>query len=205
MSAAGRRRVVLATRNSHKVGELRRILADVGVSGIDLVSLADFSDVPDVAETGQTFAENAVLKATAVAVATQLCAIADDSGLSVDALSGMPGVISARWAGRHGDDTANLALVLGQLADVPDDRRAAAFVCAAAMALPSGGVVVEEGQVRGRLATEPRGTNGFGYDPIFVPDGDTRTMAELPPGDKDAISHRGRAFRALIPHLLKLA
>ncbi|MET0916073.1 MAG: RdgB/HAM1 family non-canonical purine NTP pyrophosphatase [Jiangellaceae bacterium] len=205
MSAAGRRRVVLATRNPHKVGELRRILADVGVSGIDLVSLADFSDVPDVAETGQTFAENAVLKATAVAVATQLCAIADDSGLSVDALSGMPGVLSARWAGRHGDDTANLALVLGQLADVPDDRRAAAFVCVAAMALPSGSVVVEEGQVRGRLATEPRGTNGFGYDPIFVPDGDTRTMAELPPGDKDAISHRGRAFRALIPHLLKLA
>ena len=205
MSAAGRGRVVLATRNPHKVGELRRILADVGVSGIDLVSLADFSDVPDVAETGQTFAENAVLKATAVAVATKLCAIADDSGLSVDALSGMPGVLSARWAGRHGDDTANLALVLGQLAEVPDDRRTAAFVCAAAMALPSGSVVVEEGQVRGRLATEPRGTNGFGYDPIFVPDGNTRTMAELPPGAKDAISHRGRAFRALIPHLLKLA
>ena len=205
MSAAGRPRVVLATRNPHKVGELRRILADVGVSGIDLVSLADLSDVPDVAETGQTFAENAVLKATAVAVATKLCAIADDSGLSVDALGGMPGVLSARWAGRHGDDTANLALVLGQLADVPDDRRTAAFVCAASMALPTGSVVVEEGQVRGRLATEPRGTNGFGYDPIFVPDGDTRTMAELPPGDKDAISHRGRAFRALIPHLLKLA
>ena len=204
MSPAGRRRVMLATRNPHKVGELRRILADVGVAGIDLVSLADRPDVPEVAETGLTYTENAVLKATAVADATGLSAIADDSGLSVDILGGMPGVLSARWAGRHGDDTANLTLLLLQLADVPDDRRTAAFVCAAALALPSGQVVVEEGRVRGRLIREPRGTNGFGYDPIFIPDGDIRTTAEMPAADKDAISHRGRAFRALAPHLLAL-
>jgi XTP/dITP diphosphohydrolase len=205
MSAAGRRRVMLATRNPDKVGELRRILADVGVAGIDLVSLADRPDVPEVAETGLTYTENAVLKATAVADATGLSAIADDSGLSVDILGGMPGVLSARWAGRHGDDMANLSLLLLQLADVPDDRRAAAFVCAAALALPSGQVVVEEGRVGGRLIREPRGTNGFGYDPIFIPDGDTRTTAEMSAADKDAISHRGRAFRALAPHLLTLA
>ena len=204
MSPAGRRRVMLATRNPHKVGELRRILADVGVAGIDLVSLADRPDVPEVAETGLTYTENAVLKATAVADATGLSAIADDSGLSVDILGGMPGVLSARWAGRHGDDTANLTLLLLQLADVPDDRRTAAFVCAAALAMPSGQVVVEEGRVGGRLIREPRGTNGFGYDPIFIPDGDIRTTAEMPTADKDAISHRGRAFRALAPHLLAL-
>ena len=168
------------------------------------MSLADRPDVPEVAETGLTYTENAVLKATAVADATGLSAIADDSGLSVDILGGMPGVLSARWAGRHGDDTANLTLLLLQLADVPDDRRTAAFVCAAALARPSGQVVVEEGRVRGRLIREPRGTNGFGYDPIFIPDGDIRTTAEMPAADKDAISHRGRAFRALAPHLLAL-
>jgi XTP/dITP diphosphohydrolase len=203
MSSDGRRRVVLATRNPHKVTELRRILNAAGVTGVDLMS-ADDLEVPDVPETGLTFAENAVLKATAVAAATGLPAIADDSGLSVDALGGMPGVLSARWSGRHGDDTANLALVLGQLADVPDDRRTAAFVCAAALAVPGRPVIVEEGIVRGRLTREPRGTNGFGYDPIFVPEGETRTTAELPSAEKDAISHRGRAFRALAPHLREL-
>jgi XTP/dITP diphosphohydrolase len=198
------RRVVLATRNPHKLDEVRRILVDAGVAESSLVSLTDFPDVPDVAETGSTFAENAVLKANAVAAATGLPAVADDSGLSVDALGGMPGVLSARWAGQHGDDGANLALVLGQLADVPDDRRSAAFVCAAAIAVPGGPVIVEEGLVHGRVIREPRGTNGFGYDPIFVPDGETRTTAELPSADKDAISHRGRAFRALAQHLRKL-
>jgi XTP/dITP diphosphohydrolase len=203
MSSDGRRRVVLATRNPHKVTEVRRILTAAGVTGIDLMS-ADDLDVPDVPETGVTFAENAVLKATAVAAASGLPAIADDSGLTVDALGGMPGVLSARWSGRHGDDAANLALVLGQLADVPVDRRTAAFVCAAALAVPGGPVIVEEGVVRGRLAREPRGTNGFGYDPIFVPEGETRTTAELPSAEKDAISHRGRAFRALASHLREL-
>jgi XTP/dITP diphosphohydrolase len=204
MSSHTPSRIVLATRNPHKVRELRSILADAGVAGVDLVSLVDIPDAPHVAETGLTFVENAVLKATAIAAATGLAAIADDSGLSVDVLGGMPGVFSARWAGRHGDDLANLELLLGQLADVTDGRRTATFVCAAALAVPDRPVIVEEGRVSGRLIREPRGTNGFGYDPIFVPDGETRTTAELPSADKDAISHRGRAFRALAPHVHKL-
>jgi XTP/dITP diphosphohydrolase len=204
MNAYDRRRIVLATRNPYKIEELRRILASAGVEGIDLVSLVDIPDAPEVAETGLTFVENAVLKGAAIAAATELPAIADDSGLSVDALGGMPGVFSARWAGRHGDDSANLELLLGQLGDVSDDRRTATFVCAAALAVPGRPVIVEEGRVSGRLIREPRGTNGFGYDPIFVPDGETRTTAELPSADKDAISHRGRALRALAAHVRKL-
>jgi XTP/dITP diphosphohydrolase len=196
--------VVLATRNPHKLAELRRILVAAGVS-VDLVSVDRFPDVSDVIETGLTFAENAMLKATATATATRLPAIADDSGLAVDALNGMPGVFSARWAGRHGDDAANLELLLRQVADVPDPRRGAAFVCAAALATPSGRTVVEQGRLTGRLAHEPHGTNGFGYDPIFVPDGQTRTTAEMSPAEKDAVSHRGRAFRALAPHLQSIA
>lgn len=192
--------VVLATRNPHKLDEIRRILAAADAN-VDLVSVARFPDVADVVETGLTFAENAVLKATATAAATGLSALADDSGLSVDALNGMPGIYSARWAGRHGDDPANLELLLRQVADVPDARRGAAFVCVAALATPSGRTVVEEGRLAGRLAHEPRGSNGFGYDPVFVPDGETRTTAEMSPAEKDAVSHRGRAFRALAPHL----
>lgn len=195
-------RVVLATRNQHKVDELRRILSAYDV---DLVSLAAFPAVCDVAETGATFADNALLKARAVAAATGLVAVADDSGLAVDALNGMPGVLSARWAGRHGDDVANLRLVLAQIADVPDERRGAAFVCAAAVVAPDGREVVVEDRVEGRLVREPRGSNGFGYDPIFVPAGETRTTAEMSPADKDAISHRGKAFRSLAPHLASLA
>jgi XTP/dITP diphosphohydrolase len=196
--------VVLATRNPHKLAELDRILVAAGVS-VDLVSVDRFRNVSDVIETGLTFAENALLKATATATATRLPAIADDSGLAVDALNGMPGVFSARWAGRHGDDAANLELLLRQVADVPDPRRGAAFVCAAALATPSGRTVVEQGRLTGRLAHEPHGTNGFGYDPIFVPDGQTRTTAEMSPAEKDAVSHRGRAFRALAPHLQSIA
>jgi XTP/dITP diphosphohydrolase len=194
-------RVVLATRNRHKVEELARILAPYAV---ELVSLADFPDVADVAETGATFADNALLKAHAVAVATGLVAVADDSGLAVDAMNGMPGVLSARWAGRHGDDAANLQLVLGQLADVPEGRRGAAFVCAAAAATPDGRDVVVEGRLAGTLTREPRGCNGFGYDPIFVPLGEDRTTAEMAPEEKDAISHRGIAFRELAPRLAHL-
>jgi XTP/dITP diphosphohydrolase len=194
-------RVVLATRNPHKLDELARILAPYAV---DLVSLAEWPDAPDVAETGATFADNALLKARAAAAATGLVAVADDSGLAVDALAGMPGVLSARWSGRHGDDAANLDLVLAQIADVPDERRGAAFVCAAAAVAPSGAEVVVAGEVRGRLLRARRGTGGFGYDPIFVPDGETRTTAEMPPADKDAISHRGRAFRELAPRLAAL-
>jgi XTP/dITP diphosphohydrolase len=190
--------VVLATRNTGKIVELRRILSDYD---IDLVGLEEFPDVPDVAETGDTFVANARLKAHAVSQATGLLAVADDSGLAVDALNGMPGVLSARWSGRHGDDVANLDLVLAQLSDVPAERRGAAFICAAVAATPDGREVVAEGRIDGALITEPRGSNGFGYDPIFVPSGETRTTAEMPAAEKDAISHRGKAFRALAPQL----
>jgi XTP/dITP diphosphohydrolase len=194
-------RVVLATRNAHKVEEVRRILATYDVV---LVSLGEFADVPDVAETGATFADNALLKAAAVSSATGLPAVADDSGLAVAALNGMPGVLSARWCGRHGDDAANLRLVLDQVADVPDERRGAAFVCAAAAVTPAGERLVVEGRVEGVVVREPRGSNGFGYDPIFVPVGEQRTTAEMSAEEKDAISHRGKAFRTLAPRLADL-
>lgn len=207
--AAAGHRLVLATRNPHKVLELRRILAEAGLPGIDLVGVEAFDgvdgvEVPDVAETGVTFAENALLKAHAVAQATGVPAIADDSGLCVDVLGGAPGVFSARWSGRHGDDTANLQLLLAQLADVADPHRAAHFACAAVLATPDRQEWVVEGRMAGRLVGAPRGTNGFGYDPIFVPDGETRTSAELSADEKDAISHRGRAFRALVPLVQQL-
>lgn len=193
-------RLVLATRNPGKINELERILAESGLD-VELVGVTAFPDVADVVETGTTFAENALLKAAAVAGATGLPAVADDSGLCVDVLGGMPGVFSARWAGRHGDDEANLKLVLAQLADVPDDRRAGHFACAAALAYPGGHPYVVEGRLDGVVLRSPRGSGGFGYDPIFVPEADTRTTAELSPGEKDAISHRGRAFRALAPYV----
>lgn len=195
--------VVLATRNAHKVRELRRILDGAGM-GVEIADMTAYPDVPDVVESGATFAENALLKARAVASATGLVSVADDSGICVDALNGMPGVLSARWAGGHGDDAANLRLLLDQVSDVPDERRAAAFACVAAAVAPDGREEVVEGLLRGRLARAPRGGGGFGYDPIFVPDGDTRTTAELDPDEKDAISHRGRAFRALAPVLQQL-
>lgn len=197
------RRVVLATRNAHKVDELRRILGDAGLD-VELVGMDAYPDVPDVAETGTTFAENALLKAHAIAAATGLPAVADDSGLCVDVLGGAPGVFSARWSGRHGDDAANLDLLLAQVGDVPDDRRGAHFTCAAALALPDGVERVVEGRLTGTLIRARRGTNGFGYDPVFVPDGEERTTAEMEPEEKDAISHRGRAFRGLVPHLADL-
>lgn len=201
--SAGLRRVVLATRNAKKVPEIRRILAEAGAD-VDLVAVTEFDGVSDVVETGLTFAENALLKATTVAAATRLPAIADDSGICVDALNGMPGVFSGRWSGRHGDDEANLSLLLAQLNDVPDTRRAAAFVCAAALATPDGHEVVEEGRLPGHLLRDRRGAGGFGYDPIFVPEGDTRTTAEMSAVEKNAISHRGRAFTALARHLRQL-
>jgi XTP/dITP diphosphohydrolase len=194
----GRPRLVLATANQHKLVELTRIL-EAGRVEVELAGLGEFPGAPEVAETGATFDENALLKARAIAEFTGLPAVADDSGLCVDALNGMPGVLSARWSGRHGDDEANLRLVLAQVSDVPDGRRGAQFVCAAALALPSGKEHVSEGTVEGRLIREPRGANGFGYDPIFVPDGKDVTTAEMDPAAKDAISHRGRALRALAP------
>jgi XTP/dITP diphosphohydrolase len=185
-------KLVLATRNQGKIAELRRIL-----DGIDVVGLEDFPDAPDVPETELTFQGNALLKARAIAAHTGLPAVADDSGLCVDALNGMPGVFSARWSGRHGDDEANLDLLLGQLSEVAPEHRGARFVCVAAIAWPSGEEDAVEGRMEGSVIDARRGTNGFGYDPIFVPEGESRTTAEMPPAEKDAISHRGKAFKAL--------
>ena len=185
-------RLLLATRNPGKLVELQRML-----TAFDVVGLADVPQFPEAPETGATFAENALAKARDAAAATGLPSVADDSGLAVDALNGMPGVLSARWSGRHGDDRANLELLLAQVGDVPDERRGAAFVCAAALVVPGGPETVVHGSWTGRLTRAPRGTNGFGYDPIFVPEGETRTTAEMSPAEKDAISHRGKAFRRL--------
>jgi XTP/dITP diphosphohydrolase len=198
------RRLVLATRNAGKVAELRRILAPE--LDVELVGLEGFPTVGEIAETGTTFVENALIKARAVAAHTGEPAVADDSGLCVDALSGMPGILSARWSGRHGDDAANLQLLLGQLRDVPAARRGAQFACAAAVVVPHDEPTerVAEGILSGTLTHTPRGANGFGYDPIFVPLGENRTTAELSAEEKDAISHRGRAFRALVPLLVEL-
>ncbi|MGV9777817.1 XTP/dITP diphosphatase [Streptosporangium sp. NPDC003464] len=196
-------RVVLATRNTGKIVELRQILADASVP-VEIVGLEEFPQIGDVAETGLTFAENALIKAHAVAQASGLPAIADDSGLCVNALNGMPGIFSARWSGRHGDDGANLDLLLAQVSDVPREHRGAHFACAAALALPSGEERVAEGTLYGMIIDAPRGTNGFGYDPIFVPEGESRTTAELSAEEKNAISHRGRAFRALVPILAEV-
>jgi XTP/dITP diphosphohydrolase len=191
-------RLLLATRNAGKLAELRRLLHDA-VPGVEVVGLRDVPEYPEAPETGATFADNALLKAREAVKYTGLPAVADDSGLTVDALNGMPGVLSARWSGRHGDDDANTALLLGQLADVPDERRGGAFVCAAALVTPEGAEEVLQRDWRGRVIHEKRGTNGFGYDPVFVPDGLEQTSAELDPAEKDARSHRGQAFAALVP------
>jgi XTP/dITP diphosphohydrolase len=191
-------RLLLASRNAKKLVELRRILAATSAGErVELVGLDAVDEYAEVPESGLTFAENALIKAREGAQQTGLPTVADDSGLTVDALNGMPGVFSARWSGRHGDDEANLQLVLGQIADVPDEHRAGGFVCAAAMVWPDGREQVVEGRMLGRIIRAPRGENGFGYDPIFVPDGYQQTSAELSAGAKDAISHRGKAFRGL--------
>jgi XTP/dITP diphosphohydrolase len=196
-------RLVLATRNPHKVEELRPILVSAGVT-VELVGMDQFPDVLDVVEDGLTFAANAAKKAREVAQATGLPAVADDSGLCVDALNGMPGVFSARWAGRHGGDRANVELLLAQLGDVADAHRAAHFSCAAALALPSGEERVADGRIDGLVIRAPRGDGGFGYDPIFTPVGSSLTLAEIPAAEKNVISHRSHAFRALAPALRDL-
>jgi XTP/dITP diphosphohydrolase len=202
------RDVLLATRNDAKLAELRRIVAALGLEEVRIVGLDEVGAFDEAPETGATFADNALAKARDAAAATGLLAVADDSGLAVDALNGMPGVLSARWSGSTGErrdkDAANLALVLDQLADVPEERRGAAFVCAAAAAHPDGREVVVTERWPGRLVRSPRGLNGFGYDPAFVPEGETRTSAEMSPHEKDAVSHRARAFRALAPELESL-
>jgi XTP/dITP diphosphohydrolase len=196
-------RIVLATRNAGKITELRAILAEAGLAH-ELVGAEEFPEVPDVKETGVTFAENALLKAHALARATGLPAVADDSGLCVDVLNGAPGIFSARWAGRHGDDRANLDLLLAQLADIAEEHRGAHFACAAALALPDGTERVVEGRLEGTLRLTPAGSGGFGYDPILQPLGETRTCAELTAAEKNAISHRGKAFRELVPVVREL-
>ncbi|GGP44163.1 RdgB/HAM1 family non-canonical purine NTP pyrophosphatase [Saccharothrix coeruleofusca] len=194
-------KLLLASRNAKKLGELRRIVA---AEGFSVLGLDDVPAFPEAPETEPTFEGNALAKARDAFAATGLPSVADDSGISIDALNGMPGVLSARWSGAHGNDQANLELVLGQLRDVPDERRGAAFVCAAAFAGPGGETVVR-GEWRGRIIREPRGENGFGYDPIFVPEGYEVTSAELSAEEKDKLSHRGRALRLLLPHLRELA
>ena len=203
-------RVVLASRNAHKVEEMDRILADAGLH-VEVVGIGAFDgvvEIPEVPETEASFEGNALLKARAVCAATGVPAVADDSGLCVDALNGMPGILSARWSGGlvegRSVDVANLQLVLAQLADTPDDRLAAQFRCAVAIVLPDGREATVRGEMRGRIVREPHGANGFGYDPIFVPDGEARTSAELTNEEKDAISHRGNALRALVPVLRDL-
>ena len=199
-------KLVLATHNQGKLRELRELLRGQ-LPGLDVdtdVLDAGAIQAPDVAETGVTFADNALLKAHAVAQFSGVLAIADDSGLAVDVLGGAPGIFSARWAGHHGDDQANLDLLLAQLADIAPEHRSARFICAAALATPDGSVaVVEQGALEGTLLTEPRGEGGFGYDPILVPLGMDVSCAELSSAQKNAISHRGNAFRALLPHIIK--
>ena len=194
-------RVVFATGNAHKVGEVQQILDSAGAD-IEVLSLAAWPDAPTPVEDGTTFAENALIKARAIAAHTGLPAIADDSGLCVDALNGMPGIYSARWSGTHGQDLENVRLLLAQVQDVPVARRGAHFLCAAALVTPQGLERVVEGTIDGVLTTEPAGSGGFGYDPIFRPHGYEVTTAELEPEHKNAISHRGAAFRALAPVIL---
>jgi XTP/dITP diphosphohydrolase len=197
-------KLLLATANRKKLVELQRILdTALGSDRVALVGLADFENYPDVPETGLTFGENALIKAREGVSRTGLPTVADDSGLAVDALNGMPGVFSARWSGRHGDDRANLDLVLGQIGDVPDQHRGGAFVCAAALVLPNGREHLVEGRQTGKILRARRGEDGFGYDPIFLGDNQNRTNAELSPAEKDAISHRGKAFRELAKVIAK--
>jgi XTP/dITP diphosphohydrolase len=196
--------LLVASRNPKKLAELRRVLDGAGMSGLTLVSLNDVPPFDEAPETGATFEDNALAKARDAFAATGLAAVADDSGLQVAALNGMPGVLSARWSGNHGDDAANTTLLLAQLRDVPGERRGAAFVSACALVSPAGEVVVR-GEWRGSIAREPRGDGGFGYDPVFVPDGYDRTAAELSPSEKDAVSHRGRALALLVPAVRDLA
>ena len=196
-------RLVFATGNAHKISELEAILAPAW-EGFDSAAIARMSDFGAEApvEDGASFEENALIKARHLAAFTGLAALADDSGLTVDVMGGAPGIFSARWCGRHGDDAANLDLLLAQLADVPDALRSAAFVSAAVLVLPDGREFVERGEVRGRLLRERRGGGGFGYDPVFVPDGHALTTAQMSAEQKNAISHRGRAFRALAPAVI---
>lgn len=193
-------KVVLATRNMKKLAELRRILTPE-IPTIEVLGLDDVEAFDEPAETEPTFEGNALIKARACLVATGLPSLADDSGICVDALNGMPGILSARWSGAG--DHANNVLLLGQLGDVPDTRRDAQFRCAIALCVPGGIEVIEHGEMAGRILRAEQGDGGFGYDPLFAADGFTVSTAELSATDKDAISHRGKALRAIAPHVIE--
>jgi XTP/dITP diphosphohydrolase len=199
-----RHKLLLATRNKGKIEEFRRILEDIAAGEIELVGLEQFPDLHDVYETGSTFEENALLKAREMSLAAGIPAIADDSGLCVDFLNGDPGIFSARWAGIHGDDRANTAKVLESLIGVPDEKRSAHFTCVAALALPDGRTHVEEAHFDGWILHSPIGDQGFGYDPIFRPEGFEISSAQMSADAKDAISHRGKSLRAIAPHVITL-
>ncbi|WIM70486.1 RdgB/HAM1 family non-canonical purine NTP pyrophosphatase [Corynebacterium suedekumii] len=200
--------LLVASNNAKKLGELQKILHDAAVPDIELLPLSAVAAYDEPVENGRTFADNALIKARAGVAATGLPTIADDSGLAVEELNGIPGVLSARWAGRHGDDAANNALLLAQMADVPDERRHAAFVSVCALVTPDGREHVAEGRWEGTLLREPVGDNGFGYDPLFRPADDVaagRSSAQLTPGEKNALSHRGRALAQLVEVIADLA
>ena len=197
-------KLVLATRNQGKITEFRRILDALAPGAIELIGVDQFPDLVDVDETGSTFEENSLLKARYTCHATGLPAIADDSGLCVDALNGDPGIFSARWAGTHGNDRANLEMVLDQLKDVPDEKRTARFMCVASLVLPDGREQVAEGRFEGHILHAPVGENGFGYDPIFQPLGLSISSAQMSAEEKDLVSHRGKSLRSIAPHVIQL-
>jgi len=197
-------KLVLATRNQGKITEFRRILEELAPGQIELLGVDQFPDLVDVEETGSTFEENSLLKARYTSEATGLPAIADDSGLCIDALNGDPGIFSARWAGSHGDDRANIEKVLEQLRDVPDAQRTAYFICVASLVMPDGRHTVAEGRFQGRILHKPVGQNGFGYDPIFQPLGLSISSAEMSAEEKDLVSHRGKSLRAIAPDVIQM-
>jgi XTP/dITP diphosphohydrolase len=196
------RKLVLATHNSGKIQEFQRLLAEF-VSDVQVLGLKDFPDMPEIAETGKTFIENSLLKAHGICEFTNLPTLADDSGLCIDYLNGDPGVYSARWSGVHGNDAANIEKVLSQLEGVPLSNRSAHFICEVALVFPTGNELTESGKLSGFITLSPRGTAGFGYDPIFQPVGSELTLGELAHGEKDKISHRGIAMRAIAPRILE--
>jgi XTP/dITP diphosphohydrolase len=197
-------KLVLATRNQGKITEFRRILDELAPGQIDLIGVDQFPDLVDVVETGATFEENSLLKSRYTCLATGLPAIADDSGLCVDFLNGDPGIFSARWAGNHGDDQANLEKVLAQLKDVPDKDRTAHFKCVASLVMPDGREQVAEGRFEGHILHAPVGDNGFGYDPIFQPLGLSISSAQMSAQEKDLVSHRGKSLRSIAPHVIQM-
>jgi XTP/dITP diphosphohydrolase len=202
------RKIVLATQNSGKIAEFERLLAEF-VSDVQVLGLRDFPDMPDIAETGTSFIENSLLKARGICAFTGLPTLADDSGLCIDYLNGDPGIYSARWSGIHGDDKANIAKILLQLDGVAIEDRSAHFICEVALVFPQGHEhegreVIESGKLHGSITLSPRGTAGFGYDPIFQPAGEALTLGEFTHGEKDKISHRGIAMRAIAPLILDL-